>query len=101
MTLIGTLKATDTAQLLKAVNSQKSYLFFDISVFNTGASIHIKCTDTYKEINRNTWNGYNFIIENDYTTEYYILNVLKERLKDPEANLKATEILRIKKALKN
>lgn len=101
MTLIGTLQSTGTAELLKAVNSQKSYLFFDISVFNAGAVINIKCTDSYKEINRNTWNGYDFIIENDYTTEYYILNVLKERLTDPEANLQPSQILRIKKALKN
>jgi hypothetical protein len=101
MTLIHYFQNTRTAELLRAVNSQKGYLFFDISVTNCGMSIFIKCTDQYKEINRNTWNGYDFIIENDYTTEYYILNVLKERLADPEANLKPTQILRIKNLLKN
>lgn len=101
MSLINTLENTNTAELLRAINSAKSYLYFDISVFNIGASINIKCTDTYKEINRNTWNGYDFIIENDYTTEYYILNVLKERLADPEANLMPSQILRIKNLLKN
>jgi len=80
MTLTSILSETPINQLKRALKSNKSYLFFDISVFNVGACINIKCTDTYKEINRNTWNGYDFIIENDSTTKYYIEQTLKERL---------------------
>ncbi|HEY6143698.1 MAG TPA: hypothetical protein VIV55_09840 [Flavobacterium sp.] len=87
MTLTTTLENTQTSELLRAYNSNKEYLFFDISVFNAGASIHIKCTDNYKEINRNTWNGYDFILENDSTTKYYILSTLKDRLLYKEGHI--------------
>lgn len=80
MTLTSTLAATPTKELLRAYNSDKEYLFFDISVFNVGAAISIICTDHYKEINQNTWNGYDFMIENDSTTKFYIFNALKERI---------------------
>lgn len=82
MTLTNVLQSTDINDLLRAFNSNKSYLFFDISVFNVGVVINIKCTDIFKEINQNTWNGYDFIIENDKTTKYYIKQALKDLLND-------------------
>jgi len=96
MSLINTLQTSPIKELLRAFNSSKDYLFFDISVFNAGVAINIKCTDAYKEINRNYWNGYDFIIENDDTTKYYILNVLSELLNDFTVNKTAAEIKRIK-----
>jgi len=54
-------------------------LYFDVSVFNVGASINIKCTDTFKQPSERTWNGYDFIIENDDTTKYYIEKELNNR----------------------
>jgi hypothetical protein len=84
MTLTSVLKGTPVNELLRAINSNKEYLLFTISVFNTGASIWVKCTNVYKEINRNNWNGYDFIIENDHTTKFYIASTLKNRINEGE-----------------
>lgn len=96
MTVTNVLQEAPVKELLRAVNSEKEYLYFDISVFNVGAAIWIKCTDQYKEINRNTWNGYDFIIENDSTTKYYIAEVLEEKIE----TLTGHELRRAKKAIK-
>lgn len=79
MTLTHVLTETPTRELKRAYNSQKAYLYFNISVFNVGASIYIVCTDKFKIDNPKTWNGYNFTIENDYTTKFYIQQELKNR----------------------
>ena len=93
MTLTSVLSETNTKDLLRAINSNKEYLFFDISVFNAGAVINIKCTDIYKEINPNTWNGYDFIIENDETTKYYIAKELEQRLRVKTTDKELNKIL--------
>ena len=82
MTLTSTLQAASTKDLQRASNSNKEYLYFDISVFNVGARVQIKCTDTFKEPSYRTWNGYDFLIENDDTTNYYIKEELKSRSKN-------------------
>ena len=79
MTLTSILTETPITELTRALNSNKAYLSFHISVFNADVCVHIKCTNTYKAINQNTWNGYDFIIENDSTTKFYIEQNLKER----------------------
>ena len=80
MSLISTLQETPTKELIRALNSDKGYLYFNISVFNVGAKIEIKCTNTFKQDNPKSWNGCNFIVENCRTTKYYIHSVLKERI---------------------
>lgn len=50
-------------QINRIKNTNKEFIFFDISVFNAGAVIRIKCTNKYKQINENNWNGYDFILE--------------------------------------
>ena len=101
MTFTSTLKKTPVKELLRALNSEKEYLFFDISVFNVGASINIKCTDTYKEINRNTWNGYDFLFENDSTTKFYIVQTLKGFLENDLSKFrKPSQIKRAKQLIK-
>ena len=79
MNLYQTIKETPTKELKRAFNSNKNYLQFNVSVFNVGAAIHIKCTDIYKEINYNTWNGYDSIHENDYLIKELIEQELKNR----------------------
>jgi hypothetical protein len=79
MTLTCTLSETDTKELKRALKSQKCYLYFAISVFNSGAAIRVKCTNNYTPPAYNTWNGYDFILENDETTKYYINQELKNR----------------------
>ena len=97
MTLTNVLSSTHTTQLLRALNSSKEYLFFDISVFNIGAIIRIKCTDQFKQINPNTWNGYDFFIENSFETEFYIIQELKSRLIECDHILTDKQIKTIKK----
>ncbi|AGO47658.1 hypothetical protein Phi4:1_gp121 [Cellulophaga phage phi4:1] len=101
MTLIGYLAETPIKELLRAVNSDKEYLFFDISVFNVGTAITVKCTDTYKEINRNTWNGYDFIIENNETTKNFIANSLFDRYKEDKKQFTPNQLARTIKAIKS
>jgi hypothetical protein len=101
MTLTNVLQSTNIDDLLRAFNSSKEYLFFDISVFNVGVNINIICTNRYKEINQNTWNGYDFIIENDFTTNEYIKIALKDLLNDFTINKTDRQIKRIKKIIKS
>jgi hypothetical protein len=95
-TLINTLENTNINDLLRAVNSTKEYLYFNISVFNVGVSIFIQCTDTFKQPSARSWNGYDFIIENDSTTNYYILESLKAILNDMTIVKTDRQIERIK-----
>lgn len=98
--LINTLENSNLNDLLRAFNSSKEYLFFNISVFNSGVCINIKCTKHYKNINRNTWNGYDFIIENDFTTNEHIKNALRTILNDYTVNKTDRQIKRIKNLIK-
>ena len=79
MTITSTLQQVSTKDLQRALNSTKQFLYFDVSVFNTGAVIRIKCTDTFKIPSARTWNGYDFLIENDHITNYYIEQELASR----------------------
>jgi hypothetical protein len=80
MTLTHVLSETPTKELKRAFKSQKEYLYFDISAFNVGMSINIICTNTFKTPNPNTWNGYDFLIENDTTTNFYVKQELISRI---------------------
>jgi len=79
MNLNDIIQATSTPELLRAYKSNKEYLYFNISVFNVGVNIWIKCTNKYKVPNPNTWNGYDFIIENDYFINELIENEINKR----------------------
>lgn len=80
MTLTSILSACNIKDLKRALNSDKEYLFFKVSVFNAGVSVQVKCTDIFKSINGNTWNGYDCIFENDKTTKFYIKQAIKDKL---------------------
>jgi hypothetical protein len=79
MRLLEILRECSDKDLKRAYKSNKGYLFFDISIFNAGASIHIKCTDIFKEPNYNYWNGYDCIHENDFLMNEFISEVMQER----------------------
>ena len=79
MNLQGIIQGTSTPELLRASKSNKEYFYFNISVFNVGVNIRIRCTNNYKEPNYNTWNGYDFIIENSFDTAEIIENELNKR----------------------
>jgi hypothetical protein len=79
MNLNDIIQATQTPELLRAYKSNKEYFYFNISVFNVGVNICIKCTNKYKEPSPHTWNGYDFIIENDYFINELIEKELNNR----------------------
>ena len=56
-------------QIKRIKNTSKEFIFFDVSVFNAGAVVRIKCTNNYKPINENTWNGYDFWLESENARE--------------------------------
>jgi len=95
MTLTSTLTEAPTRELLRAYNSEKAYLYFDISVFNVGASINIICTDQFKQPSARTCNGYNFLIENDDTTKFYILWALADRRQEGEHQATPAQLKKI------
>ena len=102
MTLTTILSEAPIKDLLRALNSNKGYLFFDVSIFNVGAQIGITCTDNYKEINYNTWNGYDSIHENDYFISELIVESLKEsinnnieKFKTPRQLKRAKELIEV------
>ena len=72
MTITQSLSTLSIKDLNRLLNTDKCYLHFKISVSNSGMNTKVNCTDTFKQINRNTWNGYDFFIENDSTMKYYI-----------------------------
>ena len=78
MTLTDVLSKISEKQLKRALKSYKEYLIFDISVFNVGMYVHIKCTNKFTQFGRN-WNGYDFILDNDKTMNFYIKQELKNR----------------------
>lgn len=102
MTLLTTLKESPTKELLRAYNSDKGYLYFDISVFNAGAAINIICTNTFKQINYGNWNGYDCIHENDSLMNDFIFETLKDRIKNDIFKIKnRTQLKRIESIIKN
>lgn len=50
-------------QIKRIKNTSKEYIYFHVSVFNAGCVVRVKCSNTYKEFNPNTWNGYDFLLE--------------------------------------
>ncbi len=81
MALTTILSITSTKELLRATKSSKEYFFFDISVFNIGAHAVLVCTDRFIQPSPRSWNGYDCLVVNDDTTQYYIQQELKNREK--------------------
>lgn len=81
MTLTTLLSITSTKELKRATKSLKEYFFFDVSVFNVGAYAVLVCTNRYIEPSAKSWNGYDCLIVNDDTTQYYIQQELASRQK--------------------
>lgn len=79
MTLTGIFKECNTKDLKRVLRSNKAYLKIKISVFNVGTVVKLSCTDTFKEINYNTWNGYDSIHEIDSLIITLIESELKSR----------------------
>lgn len=96
------LKISD---LLKIYNSNKNYIFFDISVFNVGTKINIILTDNYNKYSNyieNNYNGYDTILENNSGLFYTVEEILcKKFLSEDLSKLSKFKFNQLKKIYKN
>ena len=96
------LKVSD---LLKIYNSNKEYIYFDISVFNAGAVTKIILTNNYDKYSnyiKNNWNGYDTILENNYELFYIVESILcKKFLSEDLSKLSKYKLSQLKKIYKN
>lgn len=70
-----TIEAMDDKQRNRILNTTKEYVIVRCSIFNAGAIIRVKCTNTYVNVRNN--NGYDYIIESANMIRYvrsYIKN---------------------------
>lgn len=77
MNLYSAIKQASTPQLVKALNSEKDYLLFEVTKNNVADQVKILCTDTYKELKANSLN---FYFENCSITKGYMYMQLRERV---------------------
>ena len=76
--MLNQLTTTEHKEILEALQAAAhDYLYISISVSNSGHSIMIVPTDS-TEIDQDTWNGYDFILECDYDTEDQLINLIGE-----------------------
>jgi hypothetical protein len=100
------LKDLKIDELLKIYNSNKEYIYFDISVFNAGARIKIILTNDYikysKYLEGYNWNGYDYILENNSDLFYTVEELLcKKFLSDDLNKLSKYKLNQLKKIYKN
>lgn len=76
MNFISVLRSTGTNLLIRTINSEKCYVYFDVSVFNVGTVVSVKLSDNYRELHQDSDE---FVFENCDTTKYYIIKELMER----------------------
>ena len=88
MTFRTLLLNSDPKDLVRVYNSNKAYLFIDVSVFNSGQIIKLICTDTPRTINYGNWNGYDQLHENDYLVKHFITEVLRDIIKEDVSRFK-------------
>lgn len=70
-----TISEMDDKQRSRIVNTTKEYVIVRCSIFNAGAIIRVKCTNTFVNVRNN--NGYNYIIDSANMIRYvrsYIKN---------------------------
>jgi hypothetical protein len=79
MTLTTILSITSTKELKRATKSLKEYFFFEVCVFNAGSYAVLTCTDRFIQPSAKLWNGYDCLVVNDDTTQYYIEQELASR----------------------
>ncbi len=68
----------NTRDMMRIIQSDKEYVYFDISVCNAGAVIRVHCTNSNKI--PCAYNGYDFIIDNDYDLHDELMPILHSRL---------------------
>lgn len=69
--LIDYVKLLNGSEVKEVMESDKEYIFFDLSVSNVGATVRISFSDEFssewkKFINSDEWNGYDVVL---YTEE--------------------------------
>lgn len=72
---MATIEEMDDSQRNRILNTKKEYVRVKCSIFNAGAIVDVKCTDTFKNVRAGS--GYNYIIESANMIRYvrsYIKN---------------------------
>lgn len=100
------LKDLKIDDLLKIHNSNKEYIYFNISVFNIGTRIRIILTNNYdkysKYLEGYNFNGYNFILSNDFDLFYMVEAILCKKFLSEDLNkLSKYKLSQLKKIYKN
>jgi len=86
ITLSDVLVSAPFREIRRAMNTNKEYLHFKISVFNVGVAIEIVCTDNPTPISDRTWNGYDFKSENDYYIHEALEAEYAKRIRDEKTS---------------
>ena len=104
-TLEDRLEDLQISDLLRIYNSNKNYIFLDVSVCNAGAVIKVILTNNYEKYSNyivNNWNGYDYILENESELFYTIEHILcKKFLSEDLSKLSKYKITQLKKIYKN
>lgn len=105
-TLEDRLKDLKIDELLKIYNSNKEYIYFNISVFNVGARLNVILTNNYdkysKYLEGYNFNGYDFILSNDFDLFYMVESILCKKFLSEDLNkLSKYKLSQLKKIYKN
>ena len=58
------IQKIDNRDMKRILNTDKKFILFRISVFNTGFVVQVTCTDDLNRCNREVRNGYSFYLCN-------------------------------------
>lgn len=73
--IMATIEEMDDKQRNRILKTNKAYVRVKCSIFNAGAIVDVKCTDTFRNVR--VGSGYNYIIESANMIRYvrsYIKN---------------------------
>ncbi len=100
MTKTQTLRMCSINDLVRAYKTQRNYIYFTFTFCDTTQKFTVKLntTDKYK-IEQYTWNGLNYIIENDKPTKFLIREILNTILIHPKIKKTKDEINKIERIL--
>lgn len=70
---------TNDRDLKRATNSDKEYLYIQVSVFNAEISVNLTCSKHFQHFTENNWNGYDLVVENTEDVKQAIEAVIKNR----------------------
>lgn len=80
------IKECDKRDLQKALNSNKEYIYFEFSIFNVGVMTKVICSNNYKDIYKENWNGYDLMLINDDDFKELLEQIILEKKEITQLN---------------